>query len=85
MAKVMISLDDELLKRIDDYADNNYMSRSGLVSLATTQYLNANDTLSLLNDLTLAVKKIADEKQIDDALLEQIRDYERMAKLIVNK
>ena len=85
MAKVMISLDDELLKRIDDYADDNYMSRSGLVSLATTQYLNANDTLSLLNDLTLAVKKIADEKQIDDALLEQIRDYERMAKLIVNK
>ena len=81
----MISLDDELLKRIDDYADDNYMSRSGLVSLATTQYLNANDTLSLLNDLTLAVKKIADEKQIDDALLEQIRDYERMAKLIVNK
>ena len=35
--KVNISLDDELMKRLDDYADRNYMSRSGLISLACTQ------------------------------------------------
>lgn len=29
-----------MVERIDNYADANYMSRSGLISFATSQYLN---------------------------------------------
>jgi len=32
--KVTISLDDDLMHRVDSYADENYMSLSGLISLA---------------------------------------------------
>ena len=32
--KVQISIDDELVKRVDNYADKNYLTRSGLISLA---------------------------------------------------
>ena len=35
--KVQISLDDKLVERADVFADANYMSRSGLISLALTQ------------------------------------------------
>lgn len=38
--KVQVSLDEKLVERIDNYAFANYMSRSGLISFATTQYLN---------------------------------------------
>ena len=38
--KVNVSIDEELMARIDRYADENYMSRSGLITLACTQYLN---------------------------------------------
>ena len=38
--KVNVTLDDELMQRVDNYADRNYMSRSGLISIAVTQYLN---------------------------------------------
>lgn len=46
--KVQITLDDKLVERLDEYADNNYMSRSGLISFATTQFLNQADCLMYL-------------------------------------
>jgi metal-responsive CopG/Arc/MetJ family transcriptional regulator len=46
--KIQISIDDRLLERVDKYADENYMSRSGFASLAMSQYLNQNDMLNLL-------------------------------------
>lgn len=40
--KVQISLNDKLLERADKYANLNYLSRSGLISLALTNYLKTN-------------------------------------------
>ena len=57
MAKVNITISDDLLKRIDEYADDNYTSRSGLISIATAQYLNANETMGLVKNLSLAIGK----------------------------
>jgi hypothetical protein len=36
--KVTITLDDDLMQRVDAYSDENYMSRSGLISFACTQF-----------------------------------------------
>ena len=38
--KVQVSLDERLVDRIDNYADANYMSRSGLISFVMSLYLN---------------------------------------------
>ena len=56
MAKVQISIDDGLLARIDDYADSNYMSRSGLITFATNQFLSTAQmvmNISILMDMTV--------------------------------
>ena len=37
--RVQVSLDEKLVEIIDNYADANSMTRSGLISLATNQYL----------------------------------------------
>lgn len=80
--KVGITLDDELVKRIDDYADTNYMSRSGLLSLAATQFLNAADVTRAIKDLSLAMRKIADTGKIDHETQEQLEDWERLANML---
>ena len=49
MAKITISLDDELVKRVDKYADENYMSRSGLISLSLTLSDEAEVTKAIKN------------------------------------
>lgn len=81
MAKVQISLDDSLLNRCDNYADNNYMSRSGLISVALTDYLNQKEAISSMREVTLAVKKIADAGVLDSDALEKLEDFERVVKL----
>ena len=84
MAKITISLDDELVKRVDNYADENYMSRSGLLSLAVTQYLNSADVTRAIKEIAFAMRKIADEGVIDDDTRRQLEDFERLAKVLVS-
>lgn len=82
--KVQISLDDKLMERADAFADANYMSRSGLISLALTHYLNTNDTLMAIQNLSLAMKKIADTGNLDHETMEQLEDFERVCKVLMS-
>ena len=85
MAKIQISLDDELLKRVDTYADDNYMSRSGLITLATTQFLNANEVTKAIVSLNTSMQKIADTGNLDPETMEQLEDWQRLANLLTKK
>lgn len=84
MAKVQISVDDELLERVDRVADANYMSRSGLISLACTQYLNSQDVIIAVKDMSLAMRKIADMGKVDEETMEQLEDFERLSKMLLS-
>lgn len=79
--KVQISLDDALMGRIDNYADDNYMSRSGLISLACTQFLNQMDAFRAIKEMAVCMRKIADTGKVDHETMEQLEDMERLAKL----
>ena len=83
--KVNVTLDDELLQRADEYADRNYMSRSGLLSLALTSFLNSNEMMLAIMDLSVSIRKIADQGTVDDDTLQQLEDFERLSKLIALK
>lgn len=81
--KVQISLDDNLMTRIDAYADANYMSRSGLISLATAQFLNQAEMMLLIKEMSLAMRKIADSGKVDKDTLEKLEDLERFCKVAI--
>lgn len=83
--KVNISMDDALMKRVDEYADNNYMSRSGLISLATVQFLNAADVTTAIKDMAFSMRKIADNNAVDAETLERLEDCERLLKILSGK
>ena len=82
--KITISLDDDLVKRADNYADENYMSRSGLISLSLTQYLNSADVTKAVKDLAFAMRKIADNGVVDEDTQRQLEDFERLSKILVS-
>ena len=82
--KLQISMDDKLVERIDRYADENYMTRSGLISLAASQYLNSNDVILLVKDISLAIRKIADNGDVDVETFEKLEDFERLCKLLTS-
>lgn len=83
--KVQITLDDDLMRRVDEYADKNYMSRSGLLSFAITKYLNEADVVKAVGDMALCMRKIADKGTVDHDTMEQLEDFQRLCDLLVSK
>lgn len=50
--KINVSIDEELLQKIDDYADSHYMSRSAFFTYASSQILLSDkNTLKSLNSV----------------------------------
>lgn len=83
--KVQITLDDDLMKRVDEYADKNYMSRSGLLSLAVTKYLNEADVIKAVKEMAVCMRKIADKGTLDHDTMEQLEDFQRLSNLLIGK
>jgi metal-responsive CopG/Arc/MetJ family transcriptional regulator len=82
--KLGISLDDNLVARIDSYVSSNYMSRSGLISLACTQFLNANEVVVAVKELSLAMRKIAESGSIDVDTRKKLEDFERLSQFLLS-
>lgn len=80
--KINISINDELLQRIDKQADAMYMSRSGFMSSACAQVLNAADMMVAIQEIAMSMRKVADSGQIDDESLRKLQDFERLVKMI---
>ena len=80
--KVQISLDDDLMLRIDNFADKSYMTRSGLISQACTQYLVGFEVQFAIKDMAITMRKIADTGKIDADAKNQLEDFERFAKML---
>lgn len=73
MAKIQISVDDDLLKRVDDFSEKVYMSRSGLFSLAVNDYINSREFIFYCRDLAVSLKKIADSDKVSQEDLEEFK------------
>lgn len=58
--KLSITLREDLLQRMDDYADDNAMTRSGLIAVAVTQYLNAVEAMPSVNKLLNSMAAVVD-------------------------
>lgn len=80
--KVQITLDDNLVARLDEHTKENYLSRSGCISIALAQYLNQQDVTKAIKDLAFSMRKIADTGNISAEQMEQLQDMERIAKML---
>lgn len=83
--KVNITLEEELLQRIETYADENYLTRSGLITLAVSQYLLQAEASRAIVDMSLAMRKIADTGTVTDEQLRELEDFERFARMLAGK
>ena len=85
MKKIQISIDEELLTRIDNYSRKNYMSRSGFISLACNNHLNSVEAVSLISNMNAAMKRVAETGTCDPETLKQLEDFDSYVKMIIGK
>lgn len=82
MAKINISIDDELLAKTEKLANQMYMTKSGIMTLALTQFIAQNAMVNAITDMSVTMRRIADEGQIDDSSRKELEDFERLVKLL---
>lgn len=58
--KLNVTIREDLLERMDNYADDNGMTRSGLIAVAVTQYLNAVEAMPSVNKLLNAMAAVSE-------------------------
>lgn len=79
--KTTITIKEELLARADVFADENGMTRSGLIAMALSQFLNAQETMptvtNLMKNLAKAFAEKAQGKLTDEAAAELLTEWEQ--------
>lgn len=80
--KIGITMDDDLVKRMDEFAGRNYMSRSGFISFCVSQYINSIQSATALTDIAFTLRRIADSGKLDDDALKKLEELEQLSRLI---
>ena len=57
--KLNVTIREDLLERMDNYADENGMTRSGLIAISVTQYLNAVEAMPSVNKLLKSMAAVS--------------------------
>ena len=83
--KVNVTIDEGLLERIDEYAEDNFITRSGLEQLAMSQFLTANEATKALVEIRLSLKKIAQSGSFSEDDLRQLQGLEQLAIMLSAK
>lgn len=80
-SKVQITIDEDLLKEVDEYCDRNYMNRSWLISQALVQVINQQKIINAIGDLSVALKLAAEQGTLDDDTQKQMEAFEALCKM----
>ena len=80
--KINISINDDLLSKADSYAEQNFLSRSGLISLALTQLLNQYEMINTVKQLGALIESVSQASDLDDSLRSQLDDFKRIYALL---
>ena len=83
--KLQISMDDDLLARVDECADKRYMTRSGFIAQACLQVVNQDEIVRAINRVSYAVMKAAEKNEIDDETKKELEQFELMVKLLTGQ
>lgn len=83
--KISISIDEELLAGVEEYRKSNYMTKSGVFTLAVHQFLMAQKTLKLIEGLTQAINKVAEGGNVDEATVNEFKEMEKMLSVMARK
>lgn len=80
--KIQISVSDELLARVDDFAKRTYMSRSAVFQQGALSYVSANETLAMLPVIQNILDNIDLSGEVSEEDLKTVEDYQNAVKLI---
>lgn len=83
--KVQVSLDDELMTKVDAYADKMYLNRSAFISMSCSKFIASMEMQSAIGDMAVTMRRIADNNKIDEQSRKELERFEVLAELFSQK
>ena len=80
-SKIQITIDEELLREVDNYCDKNYMNRSWLISQALVQVINQQRVIDAIGNISLAIRKAVECGSIDENTKKELEEFEALCRL----
>ena len=80
--KVNISVNDDLIKKVDDYAERNFTNRSAVFAQAVNKLLLEDSIPQALGEIALAFKRIADNNAIDEESKKELEKFMYLTQLL---
>lgn len=71
--KYTATMDDDLMRKIDERADAEYTTRSGLIARACSQYLEAYKTADAVKELSSALVQLNEKGLLDEYDLQELK------------
>lgn len=62
MARIQISMDDDVLKRVDEFAKSAALTRSAFLSMAAIDYINAKEKAPLITSAFSSMAALLDAR-----------------------
>lgn len=85
MAKITISMNDDLVEKIDNMSKEMYMSRSAFIAQSCSDKINTATVTKAMFDLSITMRRIADNGTIDDEAKKSLEDFEVLARMLFEK
>ena len=83
--KISISLSDELVHKIDQYADDGGMTRSGFICQSCKQYIQQLEITQCLKSMSNAMNRIASTGVVDVDTQKELERFTQLADFIASK
>ena len=80
-----LTIDEDLLARIDAYADDHYITRSGFFSLAADEFLTAVEFKQFMPAFNDLLQKVADGKEISPDDQKKLDGFQAMSDIFTGK
>lgn len=81
--KISISIDDELLKKVDEYKDKHFLKRSAVFSIAVGNLILQDEMVKTLKAMQSALETVSQGKELTDEDKEKMDQFEFLCKTIV--
>lgn len=81
--KINITLEDELLKELDEYCDKNFLNRSWAISQALVGVLNQQKLVDAISNVSLALRKCSETGVLDENTKREMETFESLSKLFI--
>ncbi len=73
--KMTISIDDSLAEKVEEYAKNNYTSKSAVFAQGARNIIMQDAIMNMFTEVAMAVKKIAENNTMDDDSQKKLDEF----------